>query len=326
MQNNQNNANHGNPSSRRPQQAGTGFNQNNRPRQNTAEKKIEALNQNSNAALSSVGISDRVGPPIPTPSDALIIDRHNESKNNINDDIPQWKDPDMEDSDENYDQGESEYQEDEQEYNSKPAQTRPTLSKLHPVLCKLRQEFGIESVKTVDVEVGSIKWTLKALTQDKVAYAIRITEKLSDSPYENMVRLSLMKVASSVVAIDGVPLYKVFNVKSQSNEKITDPFNPPVSIQRVCTLRLYDLLSAESLPTLGKQLADAYDEKIDPLSDVSIDNKFKSTYICTKCGQEKKLLDRVTEGGEKLPYFCELDGAVMEPAMTSEEASNSPLA
>lgn len=322
---NQNNASHGNPPSRRPQ-GQAGVNQNSRPRV-SAEQKMQALAQNSNAALASVGISDHVGPPIPTPSDALIIDKYNESSNaaNINDDIPQWEDPD----------GDHEYEQDadDQEYynqnqsNDKPVQSRPTLSKLHPVLCKLRQEFGIETIKTVDVEIGSIKWTLKALTQDKIAYAIRITEKLSDSSYENMVRLSLMKVASSIVAIDGVPAYKVLDVKPQSpNEKIVDPFNPPVNIQRICTLRLYDLLSSETLPTLGKQLADAYDEKMEPLSDVTSENKFKTTYVCTKCGNEKKLLDRTTEGGEKQPYFCELDGAVMEPAMTSEEASNSPLA
>jgi hypothetical protein len=273
------------------------------------------------SALASMGMGEHVGSFIPTPSMSNNSDINQEEllqNANIQEDIPQWENPESNDEEVASEEFE------EPKYITKQ---KKSLSQMHPVLKKLRQEFGLDTIKTISIKIGSISWTMRAINQEQMTFALRLADMYSASQSEHVLKLTMARVSCAIVAIDNTPVYKLFNIKLEKDEKISDYLNPPPRIKQLSAIHVYDLLMQESIPGLGKHLADIYEEKLVPETDVTLDNEFKSVYRCTneECNEEKKLIDRVIEGGEKQPYFCQLCGSVMNPVLTSQEASNSPL-
>lgn len=329
-----------NPPSRRQQVGIDSYpntNQNSSRRTNSQaiiSNKIENIQKSGSQAAASLGISERVKNPIPTLSDAEIIENgsnhHQRSFALENEEIKEWSDPsssNFESEDTYVSDTDKINEDDDRSYSNVTPMSNPdkSLLRLHPILRKIRQEFGIETVPSVTVEIGSVKWTMAPLNQEMLGYALRMADSLSASISEHTVKLMIARAACSVVAIDGIPIYKIFNVKLEKDEKILNYVNPPSRVRKLCANNVYDLVALDTVSSLGRMLADEYEEKLESKTETTIDNKVKATYVCPKCGKEEKLEERFTEGGERIPYFCRDDGSLMNPAMTSEEASNSPL-
>ena len=72
--------------------------------------------------------------------------------------------------------------------------------KINPVLAKLRQDFGIDTIPTVDVTLGESTFTLRVLDTGSVGMAMRFSENLSLSQGEGALNLQLACVAFAVQA------------------------------------------------------------------------------------------------------------------------------
>ncbi len=273
------------------------------------QKKGSSVDESMASVINQSGISDRVKESIPLPSEKPVSRMDNEAE--------EWKEP-----------GSKENRPYPTENKASHTVDKTLMSQVseHPVIIKLRQSFGIDLIKTIDVPIRNIIWTLRPLNFEMSAYAIRVADRLSDSISEHIMKLALARVSCAVAAIDGISVQEIYNIPLEGKEVITDKFNPPPRIAQICASRIYDLLVTDIQFGLSRVLSDAYDSKLDQLSDITSDLEQKATYKCSTCSSIKKYVERRTEGGELEPYFCELDGSVMEPILTTEEATNSPLA
>jgi hypothetical protein len=143
---------------------------------------------------------------------------------------------------------------------------------VNPVLAKLRQDFGIDSIPTEDVTLGESTFTLRILETGSVSMAVRFADTISLSDRESVLNLQLSCVAFSIQAIDGVPLWQVFNIPVDDDQKITvqgketfkfAPMSPPPSMRIQAATQFMDFLATESAPSLVDELWKAYGEKVD---------------------------------------------------------------
>jgi len=160
--------------------------------------------------------------------------------------------------------------------NKLPASRPPVntvTSGAKAVLTKLRQDFGIENIPRVDVKLGDSTFTLRLLDTGSVATAIRFADSLSLAERENLLNLQLACVSFSVQAIDGVPLWKIFDVPIPEDQKIKvegrethqfDPMNPPGHVKIQAAASFMDFLSSEAAPALYESLWESYGKEVDP--------------------------------------------------------------
>jgi hypothetical protein len=150
---------------------------------------------------------------------------------------------------------------------------KPAAGQTHPFLQKLRQDFGIESIPLEDIKVGPTTFTMRVLDGNSVTTAVRFADTLSLSPRENELHLQTAMAAFAVVAIDGEPLWKVFDTPLEEHERVMvegvwkavfDPLNPPERVRMMASTKFMDFLSKEATMELQSELWDAYQKRVDP--------------------------------------------------------------
>lgn len=156
-----------------------------------------------------------------------------------------------------------------------PPVAAPSLTdgSVSPVLAKLRQDFGIDNIPVEEVKLGDSIFSLRILDTGSVAMALRFAETLSVSAGESAINMQIACVSFSVQAIDGVPLWQVFSVPLEHDQKITvegkeravfAPMNPPSGMRIQAASQLMEFLSGDAAPSLVDELWKAYGEKVDP--------------------------------------------------------------
>jgi hypothetical protein len=154
--------------------------------------------------------------------------------------------------------------------NPEPA---PPAGQTHPFLQKLRQDFGIEAIPLEEIKVGPTTFTMRVLDGNSVTTAVRFADTLSLSPRENELHLQTAMAAFAVVAIDGEPLWKVFDTPLEEHERVMvegawksvfDPLNPPERVRMMASTKFMDFLSKEATMDLQSELWDAYQKRVDP--------------------------------------------------------------
>ncbi len=154
-----------------------------------------------------------------------------------------------------------------------PDPAPPAAGQSHPFLQKLRQDFGIESIPLEEIKVGPTTFTMRVLDGNSVTTAVRFADTLSLSPRENELHLQTAMSAFAVVAIDGEPLWKVFDVPLEEHERVMvegvwkavfDPLNPPERVRMMASTKFMDFLSKEATMDLQSELWDAYQKRVDP--------------------------------------------------------------
>jgi len=162
----------------------------------------------------------------------------------------------------------------------------------NPILSKLREDFGIDKISLEEVKIGNMVFTMRILTTELVAMAMRFSENLSMSSGEQALNMQIACVAFSVQAIDGEPLWKIFDVKPDDSDMVTvegesrpifHPMKPPHGIRIQACTQLMEFLGAEASPALVDSLWEAYGEKVDPK------------------GSLKSIVERVTSEGDGEP-------------------------
>jgi hypothetical protein len=99
-----------------------------------------------------------------------------------------------------------------------------------PVLQRMVEHFGLEKIKSVDIEWGGFKWRF-APTNTRLD--LWIGEKLAGNGYN----AAALLVAAGTVGIDGEPIYKVLNVPLAKEYEISDLAK---TITKTVTLPLYN--------------------------------------------------------------------------------------
>lgn len=151
-------------------------------------------------------------------------------------------------------------------------------SGINKVLSKLRQDFGIDTIPKVDVKLGESIFTLRLLDSESISSAVRFADMISLSERENVLKLQIACVSFAVQAIDGVPLWKIFDIPIPNEYKIrvegrdTHTFaemNPPTPMRMQAAASFMDFLGEETVPSLADELWRAYGEKVDSQGSLS---------------------------------------------------------
>jgi hypothetical protein len=166
-----------------------------------------------------------------------------------------------------------------------PAQPVPTAASVaaqvaaqvpdtnHPLLRKLRQDFGIDAIPLEEVKIGTHVFTLRVLDAGAVTTAVRFADAMSIAPRETELNLQTCLCSFAVVAIDGEPLWQVFEVPLEHDERVFvegqwkpvfDPQSPPERVRMMASTKFMDFLSKEAKMDLMSELWKNYEEKVDP--------------------------------------------------------------
>jgi hypothetical protein len=149
----------------------------------------------------------------------------------------------------------------------------PVADQDHPLLKKLRQDFGIDSIPLEEVKIGTHVFTLRVLDGGAVTTAIRFADAMSIGPRESELNLQTCLTSFAVVAVDGEPLWKVFDIPLEMDERVFvegqwkpvfDPNNPPDRVRIMASTRFMDFLSKEATMDLMMELWANYKKKVDP--------------------------------------------------------------
>lgn len=222
-------------------------------------------------------------------------------------------------------------------YQAVPQHKKPK----HPVLQKLLQRFGLKKAERYeldifsddDVEKTSYTMTLLpdelntwALTEAKNK-AVLLGDAVVGVYFEHLV------VCASVVAIDGVPVWRAFDVKPESWEAedlVEDALNIPLRIRKVCGSLLADMLWTEVRPLTDK-LSDFYQNKILDKRKItsSYDNENDNTarYVCVKdeCSTLELLEPQHDVTGMETFFYCKYCASPLVKAAEIKDEGSVPL-
>ena len=153
------------------------------------------------------------------------------------------------------------------------APVAPAVDLSHPLLKKLRQDFGIDAIPVEEVKIGTHVFTLRVLDGASVTTAIRFADQISIGIRESELNLQTCMASFAVVAIDGEPVWKVFEIPLEKEERVLvegqwkpvfDPNNPPERVRIMAATRFMDFLSKEATMELMSEIWTNYKKKVDP--------------------------------------------------------------
>lgn len=157
-----------------------------------------------------------------------------------------------------------------------PVATEPRMTVgTSGILSKLRQDFGIDSIPLTDISVGDHTFTMRVLAVGSVTQALRFADTLSmpGSERENAINLQIALTSFAIVAIDGEPVYTVFDVPipdmhmtvvEGQSRPIFAPMDPPPEVKVVGATQLMDFLSSTASASLLAELWEQYGKTVDP--------------------------------------------------------------
>jgi hypothetical protein len=114
---------------------------------------------------------------------------------------------------------------------------------------------------------------MRVLDTSALATALRFADTLAISDRESTLVLQVALVSFSVLAIDGEPLYEVFEVPLVADEVVTvegkvrpifPPLSPPQRVRVLSATLFMDFLNVTATGTLLEELWRAYNEEVDP--------------------------------------------------------------
>ena len=211
-----------------------------------------------------------------------------------------------------------------------PAFTAPTvpynqhenLPSEHPVLTGLKRDLLASAIPMEDVDVGSHLWKMAALDGGDVTFVERVADSASISDAERRAIWETAIVAVSIRAIDGVPTWKVFNVKPEPEEMavLYDELKPPKMLRLRATIPFMAFLS-DANAVLAQRLFNVYQDKLDPraevLSYLTDPNNPRFRYGCEENGCQEQIVRMPIKNAlatgevELVGPFCPLHGVRM---------------
>jgi hypothetical protein len=125
----------------------------------------------------------------------------------------------------------------------------------------------------VDVDINGHKFTMRVLDTAAVSTALRFADTLSMTERENSINLQIALTAFAVFAIDGEPLWKVFDVPIPDidtvivegvRRPIFDPMKPPHGVRSIAASEMMEFMSVELSASVLAELWKRYGTDVDP--------------------------------------------------------------
>jgi len=220
----------------------------------------------------------------------------------------------------------------------------PHKKSQHPVIQKLLKRFGLKKAKKYNLDIFSddddnshekTSYTMTLLPDELNTWALAEAQKKALSIGEAAVGIFFehLVVCSSVVAIDGVPTWRVFEIKPEiweAEDLVEDEYNIPTRIRKTCGLQLAELLWSETRP-LTEKLSDFYQNKIldkkKITSSFDVENLGTYRYVCIQdtCSTVEILKPETDADGMEQIFFCKYCGGPMVKAADLAEERSAPL-
>lgn len=184
------------------------------------------------------------------------------------------------------------------------------------VLNRLKEQFGLRRLPPHILKIGDFTFRLQAINKLRLSFAAGIADMLTLYNEEFKRVFDTALAACYVTHIDDTPLWMAMGITPGNNVAISDPDEPPMSIQKMAHARFFDFLHQESYDTLSDAIVRAYDENIEPHARVvnkliSMDVEGRSSFVCPEptCKYE-------TQEASEGTYFCKYHGVQMVPKTT----------
>jgi hypothetical protein len=208
----------------------------------------------------------------------------------------------------------------------------------HPILKRMLNVFGLKKnsrhvLELVNEEVGSVKYTMTLVTEELQSWA------MLESKNKHLTNLELAGIyvellfgCCSVIAIDDIPLWQVFNVQVTDTEYAVlqeDPLEMSPRLRKSCARLLADLLWTETVP-IGEKLIQFYHDKVlSKKIQSSLDKEIldKVRYVCPLDGCENyEFFKPEMENGVEKNYFCKFHGVQLVKTIDILKELDVPLA
>jgi hypothetical protein len=207
--------------------------------------------------------------------------------------------------------------------------------KKHPVIQKLLKNFGLKKDKKYDVEIfiedseEKMVYTMTLVTEEIQSWVLDVAkDKIGDEGTSvASIYFELLFVCCSVVAIDNVPTYEIFDIKLLDNEVSrlsNDPLDIPIRLRKLSAKYLIDILWSETRP-IGDKLLAFYQEVISSkkvISSLDRDIESKVRFVCPldECDHYEYLTP-----SDKVIY-CRFHGVPMVETVDLTKETDIPLA
>ena len=209
----------------------------------------------------------------------------------------------------------------------------------HPVVKKMLNLFGLKKTPRKDLDIfnedtgDKQTYTMTLVSEELQSWAISEGKnKVVIDADVGVLYFELLLVCCSVVAIDHIPVWDIFNISLDDEEKIDishDPLDISLRIHKISARILTDLLWSKTIP-FGDKLANFYQEKVMGKKIVSsldreIENKVR--YVCPldEC-DHYEFFEPITENGVEKRYFCKFHGTELVKTVDILKELDIPLA
>jgi hypothetical protein len=131
------------------------------------------------------------------------------------------------------------------------------------VIKRLKQELGISLVEPQIAQVAGHKWFLRAPDYEDVEWIMgQIADGGTQAEFHATNQVATLAV--SIIAIDGVPTYKLWGTDQLIKDAvIDDPLNPPLIIRHLAADRMLNFLRSDLWSVMVPLLWAEYITKID---------------------------------------------------------------
>ena len=212
----------------------------------------------------------------------------------------------------------------------------------HPVVQKLLAKFGLKKSPKYDLDVYTpdgetkITYTMTQVPDEISMWALeqaRDKNVTTGSDRTAFVYFEVLFTCCSVVAMDGEPAWRIFEIKPTEQEAQTlanDPFDLSLRMRKAIGYQLAQLMWSKTLPFADK-LIEFYQQKITQKKMFSsFDREQEGTvrYVCPVDGctnYEIAKPEYDEETGAEKELFCKIHGVSLIKTLSAEEESDLPL-
>jgi len=208
----------------------------------------------------------------------------------------------------------------------------------HPILKRMLNVFGLKKtsrhvLELTNEEVGSVKYTMTLVTEELQSWAMMESKNKHLSEVElASIYFELLFGCCSVIAIDNIPVWQIFNIQTSEAENMSlqlDPFEMSPRLRKCCARMLADLLWTETIP-IGDKLVQFYQDKVlSKKIQSSLDKEMldKVRYVCPidDCENYEFFIPTMDNGVEK-NYYCKYHGVQLVKTIDILKELDVPLA
>lgn len=229
-----------------------------------------------------------------------------------------------------------------QQSNHPSQQTQPMKQgslQHHPVLKKMLNVFGLKKNSRHDLDIynentgDKVIYTMTLVSEELQSWAMMEGKnKMVTEAEAGAVYFELLFGCCSVIAMDHVPLWEIFNIRLTEDEQYSidqDPLDMSIRIRKVCSRTLADLLWSQTVPIADKLVEFYQDKVLGKKIQSSLDKEIldKVRYVCPLDDCDNyEFFKPVVENGVEKSFFCKFHGVQLVKTVDILKELDTPLA